>query len=142
MDNMGQGGNSISYGDVTAWFLEMVNIHGITPAWIYYDPYSAKYWVEEMQAEGFRMEKCIQGPKTLSLPMQMMGADLKAKKINYNNNPILKWCLTNTSTRSDINGNIAPMKDQSPKRRIDGAASMLDSYVGLYEHYNEFLNAV
>ena len=135
-------GNSISYGDVTAWFLEMVNIHGITPAWIYYDPYSAKYWVEEMQAEGFRMEKCIQGPKTLSLPMQMMGADLKAKKINYNNNPILKWCLTNTSTRSDINGNIAPMKDQSPKRRIDGAASMLDSYVGLYEHYNEFLNAV
>ena len=77
-------GNSISYGDVTAWFLEMVNIHGITPAWIYYDPYSAKYWVEEMQAEGFRMEKCIQGPKTLSLPMQMMGADLKAKKIKIN----------------------------------------------------------
>ena len=24
-------GNSISYGDITAWFLEMVNIHGITP---------------------------------------------------------------------------------------------------------------
>jgi phage terminase large subunit-like protein len=135
-------GNSISYGDVTAWFLEMVNVHGITPAWIYYDSYSAKYWVEEMEAEGFRMERCIQGAKTLSLPMQNLGADLQAKKINYNNNPILKWCLTNTGIQTDRNGNIVPIKSQSAKQRIDGSASLLDAYVGLYEHYNEFLNAL
>ena len=42
-------GNSINYGDVTAWFMEMVQVCGITPAWIYYDSYSAKYWVEEME---------------------------------------------------------------------------------------------
>jgi hypothetical protein len=35
-----------------------------------------------------------------------------------------------------------PIKDQGAKRRIDGAASLLDAYVGLYEHYNEFLNAL
>ena len=34
-------GNSISYSDVTDWFLEMVNQYGIPPAWIYYDSYSA-----------------------------------------------------------------------------------------------------
>lgn len=135
-------GNSISYGDVTTWFLEMVNVHGITPAWIYYDSYSAKYWVEEMENAGFRMVRCIQGAKTLSLPMQMMGADLQAKKINYNNNPILKWCLTNTGIQTDRNGNIVPIKAQAAKQRIDGTASMLDAYVGLYEHYNEFLNAL
>lgn len=135
-------GNSISYGDITAWFLEMVNEHGITPAWIYYDSYSAKYWVEEMENAGFRMVRCIQGAKTLSLPMQMMGADLQAKKINYNNNPILKWCLTNTGIQTDRNGNIVPIKAQAAKQRIDGTASMLDAYVGLYEHYNEFLNAL
>ena len=135
-------GNSISYGDITAWFLEMVNIHGITPAWIYYDSYSAKYWVEEMENAGFRMVRCIQGAKTLSLPMQMMGADLQAKKINYNNSPILKWCLTNTGIQTDRNGNIVPIKAQAAKQRIDGTASMLDSYVGLYEHYTEFINAI
>ena len=135
-------GNSISYGDITAWFLEMVNIHGITPAWIYYDSYSAKYWVEEMENAGFRMVRCIQGAKTLSLPMQMMGADLQAKKINYNNSPILKWCLTNTGVQTDRNGNIVPIKAQAAKQRIDGTASMLDSYVGLYEHYTEFINAI
>lgn len=135
-------GNSISYKDVTEWFLEMVHEHGITPAWIYYDSYSAKYWVEEMESYGFKMFRCIQGKKTLSLPMQMMGADLQAKKINYNNNPILKWCLTNTGTETDRNGNITPVKSQGAKQRIDGVASMLDAYVGLYEHFNEFKNAL
>lgn len=130
-------GNSISYGDVTAWFLEMVNQYGITPAWIYYDSYSARYWVEEMETAGFRMVRCIQGAKTLSLPMQQMGADLQAKRINYNNHPILKWCLTNTGVQTDRNGNIVPIKAQGAKHRIDGAASLLDAYVGLMEHYNE-----
>lgn len=134
-------GNSISYGDVTAWFMEMVNEYGITPAWIYYDSYSAKYWVEEMEAAGFQMVRCIQGAKTLSLPMQQMGADLQAKRINYNNHPMLKWCLTNTGIFTDRNGNIVPIKAQGAKQRIDGAASLLDAYVGLMEHYTEFLNA-
>jgi len=135
-------GNSINYGDVTAWFLEMVNDKGITPLWIYYDSYSAKYWVEEMENYGFKMVRCIQGAKTLSLPMQMLGADLQAKKINYNNSNILKWCLTNTGVQTDRNGNIVPIKAQSAKMRIDGTASLLNAYVGLYEHYNEFLNAL
>lgn len=133
-------GNTINYSDVTAWFLEIVQIYGITPAWIYYDSYSARYWVEEMESKGFRMERCIQGAKTLSLPMQKMGADLQAKKINYNNNPILKWCLTNTGVQQDRNGNIVPVKNQAAKMRIDGTASLLDAYVGLHEHYNEFMN--
>lgn len=135
-------GNSINYGDVTQWFIEMLNNYGITPLWIYYDSYSAKYWVEEMEQNGFKMVRCIQGAKTLSLPMQQLGADLKAKKINYNNSPILKWCLTNTGVQEDRNGNIVPIKNQSAKQRIDGVASMLDSYVGLYEHYEEFIRAM
>lgn len=131
-------GNSINYSDVTAWFLEMVYTYEITPAWIYYDSYSAKYWVQEMQDHGFNMMRCIQGAKTLSLPMQMLGADLKAKKVNYNNSSLLKWCMTNTGVQEDRNGNIVPIKAQSPKYRIDGLASLLDAYVGLYEHYNEY----
>ena len=131
-------GNSINYSDVTAWFLEMVYTYEITPAWIYYDSYSAKYWVQEMQDHGFNMVRCIQGAKTLSLPMQMLGADLKAKKVNYNNSSLLKWCMTNTGVQEDRNGNIVPIKAQSPKYRIDGLASLLDAYVGLYEHFNEY----
>lgn len=135
-------GNTINYHDVTAWYLEIVEKYGITPAWIYYDSYSARYWVEEMEANGFNMVRCIQGAKTLSLPMQKLGADLKKKLINYNNNPLLKWCITNTGILTDRNGNIVPIKAQSAKYRIDGLASLLDAYVGLCDHYNEYLEAI
>lgn len=135
-------GNTINPSDVVAWYLELVEKYEITPAWIYYDSYSARYFVEEMEQHGFNMVRCIQGSKTLSLPMQMLGADLKAKKINYNNNPLLKWCITNTGIVEDRNGNIVPVKANSPKYRIDGLASLLDAYVGLYDHYNEYLNAI
>ena len=135
-------GNSISYSDVTQWFMDMVKQYELFPAWVYYDSYSARYFVEEMQMQGFNMVRCIQGAKTLSLPMQMLGTDLQAHRVNYNNNPILKWCLTNTGIQTDRNGNIVPVKNQSPKQRIDGTAALLDCYVGLYEHYNEFTGAI
>jgi phage terminase large subunit-like protein len=48
--------------------------------------------------------------------------------------------LTNTGVQIDRNGNIVPVKNQSAKQRIDGTASMLDAYVGLLDHYQEFLN--
>jgi phage terminase large subunit-like protein len=135
-------GNTIRYSDVTAWFLEIVNDYSITPLWVYYDSWSAKYWVDEMEQNGFIMERCIQGAKTLSLPMQQMGADLQAKKINYNNSPILKWNLTNTGIETDRNGNIVPIKALAPKMRIDGTASMLNAYVGLMDHYEEFIRSL
>lgn len=135
-------GNTIDYSDITDWFLEMLNEYDITPLWIYYDNYSARYWVDEMEGYGFKMVRTPQGARTLSLPMQNMGADLQKKKINYNNHPILKWCLTNTGVETDRNGNIVPIKNQSPKRRIDGTASMLDAYVGLFDNFEQFLRAM
>jgi len=116
----------------------MLRTHGISAYWVYYDSYSARYWVDEMEYQGFNMVRCIQGAKTLSLPMQQLGADLQAKKINYNRNPILEWCLTNTGIQTDRNGNIVPIKSQSAKQRIDGTASLLNAYVGLMEHYQIF----
>ena len=130
-------GNTINPSDVTAWFMEMYRELSIIPLWVYYDSYSARYFVEEMQANGFTMERCIQGAKTLSMPMQQLGADLTAKRVNYNNHPILKWCIANTNIQTDRNANIVPVKRRNPAYRIDGLASLLDAYVGLMEHYSE-----
>ena len=42
--------------------------------------------------------------------MKRFEADLEAKKINYNNNPILKWNLSNSAISVDRNDNIALVK--------------------------------
>ena len=75
---------------------------------VYYDSYSARYFVEEMQMRRFNVICCTQGAKRLSLPMQMLGTDLQAHKLIYNNNLVLKWYLANTGIQTDRNGNIVP----------------------------------
>lgn len=132
-------GNRVNYKDVTAWFLEVQQEYNMNLLWCGYDSWSSAYWVDEMKSYFGQecMEAVIQGKKTLSSPMKNLGADLAAKRINYNNNPILKWCLTNTAVDMDKNGNIQPLKINQ-RRRIDGTASLLDAYVALERHLEEY----
>jgi phage terminase large subunit-like protein len=95
-----------------------------------------------MTGAGFTMKPCAQGALTFSQPMRVMEADLKDKLINYNNNPVLKWCLTNTSVKYDDNDNIRPLKGRNQRARIDGMVSLLDAYVGLGQHSEEYINLV
>mgnify|MGYP002568882620 CR=1 FL=1 len=137
-------GNKVHYKFVTEWFLELKEQYDLYIPWVGYDAWSADYWVEEMKntfgAEA--MEKVIQGKKTLSGPMKALGADLASKKIIYNNNPILKWCLSNTSVDVDKNNNIQPVKGTSQRRRVDGMASLLDAYVARERHLDEYHNLI
>lgn len=131
-------GFRVNYADVTAWFVKMYQEYGIRPLWIYYDRALAGYWVEDMKNYGFEMIKCAQGAITFNQPMRNMEADLRAKNINYNNNPILKWCLTNVTVKHDDNDMIRPIKGTSTRKRIDGMVSLLDAYVGLSEKMADY----
>lgn len=137
-------GNKISYKDVTAWYSEVQNEYDIYLFKNGYDSWSANYWVDEMVNIFGKtvMEAVIQGKKTLSSPMKTLGADLAAKKVIYNNNPILKWCLTNTSIDVDKNDNIQPCKGNLGTRRIDGLAGLLNAYVILENHMEEYLSLI
>ena len=137
-------GNQIDYRQVVDWYREVQDEHGIYLAAFGYDAWSAVYFIKEMETNfgSYGMEKVIQGKYTLSAPMKALGADLEAKIINYNNNPILKWCLSNTSIDVDKNDNIQPSKGRSETRRIDGMASLLDAYVAFCRHREEYLNLI
>ena len=132
-------GAKINYTDVTNWFLKMHEEMDISALWVGYDPWGSTYWIEEMKEVGFEMEQVIQGAKTMSNPMKQLEADLKEKKVNYNNNPITKWCLLNTSIKVDENDNIRPVKGKNQRQRIDGTVSLIDAYVVLYRKLNDYL---
>ena len=137
-------GNTINPKDVTAWFKEVQEKYDVYLSYVGYDGWSAKYWVDEMEdhfGKGVMMP-VIQGKKTLSSPMHQLGADLEAKKIIYNDNPIDKWCLCNTSVDIDKNQNIQPCKTKNQRRRIDGTAALLDAYVILQEKREEYLSRI
>ena len=137
-------GNSIHGKYITEWYLEVMNEKGIYMPWHGYDRWSAKYWVEEMEGY-FGKESMIpvaQGKQTLSGPMKQLAADLESKLIVYNNNPIDKWCLSNTAVDIDRNDNIQPIKTSNSRRRIDGTAALLNAYVVLQEKLQDYTNMI
>ena len=137
-------GNSVHHTFVTQWFEEVMNDMDIYLPWIGYDGWSAKYWVEEMKGifGNDAMIPVIQGKKTLSGPMHLLGADLDRKNLIYNNNSIDKWCLSNTHVDIDKNANIQPAKSKSQRKRIDGTAALLDAYVILQNKMAEYQNMI
>lgn len=132
-------GAKVDYSKVTEWFVNIKNEYEIAPLWIGYDPWNSNYWVEEMKQQGFEMIEIRQGAKTMSNPMKQLEADLIEKNINYNNNPILKWCLCNTAVKRDDNDNIRPVKGQKQRARIDGTVSLIIAYCVLFEKMNDYL---
>lgn len=131
-------GNRVNYSDVTAWFCQMRDEFKIDAIKVGYDRALAGYWVDEMKSNGFDMEAVAQGPFTWSQPMREMGAALEAKIVNYNGNPILVWCLTNTAVKKSGVNNIQPVKI-TDKRRIDGTVSLLNAWVMYVKHYEDFM---
>lgn len=135
------GDAKIDYHDITKWFLEQVQEFDLRPLWVGYDSWNAQFWCDEMREQGFDMVEVRQGFKTESAPLKQLKADLIDKKINYNNNPILKWNLANVVVKTDDNENIMISKEKA-KQRIDGVASLMDAYVIFVNRRSEYLNYI
>lgn len=137
-------GNKVHHKYVKEWFIEVQEELDIYIPYIGYDAWSADYWVEDMKNYfgDAAMIAVHQGKKTLSDPMKRLKNDLADNVIVYNNHPIDKWCLANTSYEEDKNGNIQPHKTSKPTRRIDGTAALLDAYTILQDKQEEYLSLI
>lgn len=131
-------GNRVNFSAVTEWFCQMRDEYKIDAFKVGFDRALAGYWVEEMKSNGFTMEPVAQGPFTWSQPMREMGAAFADKIVNYNKNPILIWCLSNTAVKKSGVNNIQPVKI-TDKRRIDGAVSLLNAWVIYVKYYDDFM---
>lgn len=136
-------GNENDFSLITAWFVKLFKDFGIRIYKVGYDKWSAIYWVKEMKDCGFDCEPVHQLWGPMSEPMKLVEADLKKKLINYNNNPIDKYCLENTAL--DMNGKqeIMPVKIQGKENmKIDGAVTMIIGYRIYIDNRSEFLKLV
>ena len=75
----------------------------------------------------------------MSQPMKQFKADLGAKRIVCNHNPIDEWCRMNVSVKADANGNIQPFKKElKPQNRIDGFMAEMCAYVVLCNRFDDY----
>lgn len=134
-------GTEVNDDAVAHWYWDMFEQYNVKPFKIGYDKWHAKGLVkhlEEMFGENI-CEKVSMDFNTLSNPMRSLGADLKLKIVNYNNNPISRWCLKNVGIKVNNVGQIMPIKNHgSSSNRIDGAMSKIICYAVKSLYHKDF----
>ena len=52
------------------------------------------------------------------------------------------WNLSNIEIKTDINGNIQPVKGVDNRKRIDGGMALIDAYVVLQDKMDEYKSLI
>jgi len=133
-------GNEVDLSKVAKWFLDLFKQYKIRTYRTGYDNRFAKTWLSAMEGYGLDTERVDQSRFILSNPMKLLEADLKSRLVNYNDHPIDRWCLSNTSIKIDNLGLVMPVKvNDIRNRRIDGAVTMIILYAMWQRYRTEFL---
>lgn len=136
-------GNENDFRLITQWFVRLVKEFNIRPFKIGIDRWQAHYLIKELEETGFDCVKLTFNKKTVSNPMKLCEADLKSKLVNYNNNPIDRWCLSNVGLEVDSEGLIFPVKVQGlANKRIDGAVALIICYIMYQWNRTEYLQII
>ena len=136
-------GNEVDVTKIADWYAELYKDYRIRLYKCGYDQRFAKEFLKRMEYYGFECEMINQNRYVLSSSMRLVEADLRDAYINYNDNPIDRWCLGNTSVRVWDTGHIMPVKIKGQEaRRIDGTASLIGVYEILRRYRSDFLSAI
>ena len=142
-------GTEVDQSYIVKWFYKLYEDYGMIPYKVGYDNWHAKDFVK-MMAQYFGeeiTERIAMDKKVMSNPMRIVEADLKAKKLIYNNDIVEEnemdiWCLRNTAIKVDDIGQIMPVKVRQSFNRIDGALSFIICQATYSMYKNDYLSLV
>jgi phage terminase large subunit-like protein len=131
-------GNDIDLTLCADWFYSLLKQYGIKLYKCGYDQKFAKDWLRRMEEYNWTkqsgdVEMILQDAKTLNNAILLVEADLKAGLINYNNNPVDKWCFSNSCLKLNDLRQALVVKTENAKK-IDGSVTL----VSLYEMYRRY----
>lgn len=130
-------GNDIDLSKVADWFYNLYKDYGIKLWKCGYDQKFAKDFLSRMEFYGWskasdEMVMVLQNAQTLSNAIKLLEADFTHQIVNYNDNPVDKWCLKNATLKVNDLAQCLIVKSE-PSKRIDGAVCKAI----LYEMYRQ-----
>ena len=132
-------GNKVDHHCFIDWINELYN-EGLFCVAVGYDRWGMKHVEEDLRLAVGR-DNAIPipfGAQSLSMPMKQLKSDMSIGRIVDKNNPIAHWCNANVTAKTDINGNVQPIKISGPTSRIDGFAALLCAYKVLMERWDNY----
>lgn len=135
-------GNDLDLTIVADWFYKLAKEKKITLYKCGYDQRFAKDWLRRMEEYGWTkqyedVEMVIQNAQTLNNAVQLVEADLKARLINYNENPVDKWCFKNSCLKVNDLRQALVVKTENAKK-IDGTVTLVSLYEMYRRHRSEY----
>lgn len=123
---------------IADWFYSLHADFGIRLWKCGYDQRFSRDWIARMGAYNWErtggddgdLILINQNAQTLSNAMKLCEADFRHQLINYNEDPVDRWCLKNAGIKADDRGQCLCVKMEAA-RRIDGAVALII----LYETY-------
>ncbi len=136
-------GNRIEKAVVLDWLEEFQEETGVNIYYVGYDPWHVEDAMKDRLDSRYGKRNNFevrQGYKTQSPSLKELRAELQANHVIHQMNPIDVWCMANAAVKVDENNNIMlTKKDNRGKNRIDGFAALLNAYVILKEHYDDYI---
>lgn len=138
-------GNETDLAQVAEWFFNLQKQYGIKVYKVGYDQRFAKEWLAAMESFGWSakygdVEMILQNAQTLNNATNLVEAELKSRNINYNENPVTRWCFSNACLKVNDQRQALVIKP-SNDRKIDGAVTLV-SLFELYRRYKSDLRSL
>ena len=135
-------GNDIDLSKVADWFYSLYKEHNIKLWKCGYDQKFAKEFINRMEFYGWsrgsdELVMILQNAQTLSNAIKLLEADFSHRLVNYNENPIDRWCLGNACLQVNNLGQCLIVKSERSKR-IDGAVTNAILYEMYRQNRSEF----
>ena len=114
-------GNENDLALVANWFYKLQKEQGIKLYKCGYDQRFAKDWLRAMEEYGWSkqyedVEMILQNAPTLNNALLLVEADLKSQLINYNDNPVDKWCFSNACLKLNDQRQALCVKTENAKK--------------------------
>lgn len=139
-------GNDIDLAVVADFFVDINTSYGIKLIRLGYDQRYARAFINRMEEYGWTREAeelvmILQNAATLNNAIRLVEAELKARLVNYNQNPVDKWCLGNAGIEIDNKRQCLCVKMEE-RKRIDGAVTLIILYEMYRRYRTEFEDAI
>ena len=135
-------GNDLDLTLVADWFYKLVKEYGITLYKCGYDQKFAKDFLHQMEEYGWSkkyedVEMILQNAQTLNNAIQLVESELKKRLINYNENPVDRWCFKNSCLKvNELRQALVIKADNAHK--IDGTVTLVSLYEMYRRHRSEY----
>lgn len=127
--------------EVADWLANLKKLYDIKILKCGYDQRFAREFLERCEMYGIETERILQTPDVMSNPSKLVESELKAHLINYGENPVDKWCLSNTAIKVNNYGQILAVKIGGQySKRIDGTVTLIILYATLQRYKTEYYN--